>query len=206
VEHALCTVPRAEGGRPGREVSFGVSDDARRKTGGSDDPERRVFYWDQRPGVIADGRLLDVFWTFDRKTALYLNIHARESRDNGRTWSAIWDCGIPGQPAPPASLSLPDGRIVLAYMDRTGAPLLKLRTSRDGGHTWPRETEVILYEAKLTSQTWNKSTMQDAWAEMGQFSVGLPYTALTKGGDVLVVHYAGAHTDRTGIEWVRVRG
>ena len=27
----------------------------------SGDPENRVFYWDQRPGVLADGRVLDVF-------------------------------------------------------------------------------------------------------------------------------------------------
>ncbi|MBI4024491.1 MAG: exo-alpha-sialidase [Verrucomicrobia bacterium] len=169
----------------------------------SDDPELRFFYWDQRPGVLADGRILDVFWTFDRKPAVYLNIHARESRDNGRTWSGMWDCGIPGQPAPPISLS--DGRIVLAYMDRTAAPALKLRTSSDGGRAWPQDTELILYEAKLPTQTWDKQTMQDAWAEMGKFSVGLPATALTSQGDILIVYYAGTYADRTGIEWVQVR-
>ncbi len=170
----------------------------------SDDPDLRFFYWDQRPAVLADGRILDVFWTFDRKTAVYLNIHARESRDNGRTWSEMWDCGIPGQPAPP--VSLPDGRIALAYMDRTGAPMLKLRVSSDGGRTWPSETERVLYELKLPSQTWDKKTMQDAWAEMGKFSVGLPYTAALQDGSFVVVHYAGAHTDRTGIEWIRLGG
>jgi hypothetical protein len=169
----------------------------------SDDPELRLFYWDQRPGVLTDGSILDVFWTFDRKTAVYLNIHARESHDNGRTWSDTWDCGIPGQPAPP--VSLPDGRVALAYMDRTGTPMLKLRVSSDNGRTWPLETELVLYEAKLPSQTWDKKSMQDAWAEMGKFSVGLPYTAITRERDMLVVHYAGTHTDRTGIEWIRLR-
>ena len=169
----------------------------------TDDPELRIFYWDQRPAVLAGGRMLDVFWTFDRKPAVYLNIHARESRDNGRTWSALWDCGIPGQPAPP--LPLVDGRLALVYMDRTAAPLLKLRVSSDGGRSWPNETELILYEPDVASQSWDKKSMQDAWAEMGKFSVGLPSTARTKEDDIIVAYYAGAHTDRTGIEWVRVR-
>jgi hypothetical protein len=169
----------------------------------TDDPELRIFYWDQRPAALADGRMFDFFWTFDRKPAVYLNIHGRESRDNGRTWSPLWDCGIPGQPAPP--LSLPDGRLVLAYMDRTAAPVLKLRVSNDKGRTWPPQTELILYEPDVVSQSWDKTSMQDAWAEMGKFSVGLPSTARTKEDDILVAYYAGTHTDRTGIEWVRVR-
>jgi hypothetical protein len=60
------------------------------------DPENRVFYWDQRPGVLRDGVLLDLFWTYDNRSAAYLNIHARESRDCGSTWSAMWDTGVPG--------------------------------------------------------------------------------------------------------------
>jgi hypothetical protein len=169
----------------------------------TDDPELRTFYWDQRPCVLADGRILDLFWTFDRKPAVYLNIHGRESRDNGRTWSAIWDCGIPGQAAPP--VALPDGRIALAYMDRTGAPILKIRISSDHGRTWPAETELVLSETRLASQSWDKKSMQDAWAEMGKFSIGLPSTARTEQGEILVVYYAGTHTDRTGVEWVLVR-
>jgi hypothetical protein len=169
----------------------------------TDDPELRIFYWDQRPAVLAGARMLDVFWTFDRKPAVYLNIHARESRDNGRTWSALWDCGIPGQPAPPVLFV--DGRLALVYMDRTAAPLLKLRVSSDGGRSWPQETELILYEPDVSSQSWDKKSMQDAWAEMDKFSIGLPSTARTKEGDILVAYYAGTHTDKTGIEWVRVR-
>ena len=168
----------------------------------TDDPELRLFYWDQRPVVLSDRRILNLFWTFDRKSAVYLNAHARESRDNGRTWSQIWDCGFPGQPAPP--VSLPDGRIAVVYMDRTAAPVLKLRVSNDGGRTWPKETEVVLHEPQLNSQNSRKKTMQDAWAEMSKFSIGLPCTALTREGDLLVVYYAGTHTDRTGVEWITI--
>ena len=47
--------------------------------------------------------------------------------------------------------------------------------------------------------------MADAWSEMAMFSVGLPATAALPSGDVLVVYYAGPETDRTNVEWARVR-
>ena len=38
----------------------------------------RIFYWDQRPQVLPDGRILDLFWTYGNAAAAYLNIHARD--------------------------------------------------------------------------------------------------------------------------------
>ena len=166
------------------------------------DPENRVFYWDQRPAVLADGSLLDVFWTYDNAAGEYRNIHARESRDGGATWSDLWDTGVPGQPAQP--VSLPGGEVALVYVDRGGPPAIKARVSRDGGRTWPTGTEVTLYDSAAGSQTRRKRAMEDAWAEMGQFSVGLPATAPLPGGEVLVVYYAGPRADHTRIEWVHL--
>lgn len=166
----------------------------------SNDP--RIFYWDQRPSVLSDGTILNLFWTFDRQDAVYLNIHAKSSGDNGRTWSDMWDTGIPGQPAPP--VTLPDGRIGMVYVDRTTSPVIKMRASDDGGRTWPAETEVVIHEATLDSQTWKKKSMQDAWAEMGAFSLGLPTTVSLADGNVLVAYYSGPDTDTTSIHWVRV--
>ena len=125
------------------------------------------------------------------------------SDDEGRTWSELWDTGVPGQPAAP--VSLPDGRIAMVYVDRTAAPVIKVRASSDGGRTWPEETETPLTEAETVSQTWSKSKMQDAWAEMGAFSIGLPATAPLPNGDVLVVYYSGPETDFTSICWARLR-
>jgi hypothetical protein len=167
----------------------------------SHDPENRIFYWDQRPAVLSDGTILDLFWTYDNQEATYLNIHGRESRD-GRRWSALWDTGVPGQPAPP--VSLPDGRTVMVYVDRTGAPTIKARISADRGRTWPAPTELALVKPGVDSQTWEKRAMQDAWAEMAEYSVGLPTTAPLANGDVLVLYYAGACADRTDVEWVRL--
>lgn len=167
------------------------------------DPENRVFYWDQRPTVLADGAILDLFWTYDTKLTSYRNIHARRSGDHGRTWGELWDTGVRGQPAPP--VSAPGGGIVMVYVDRTGAPAIKARVSRDGGRTWPAATELTLYRAELPPQTVGKTSMQDAWAEMGRFSVGLPATAALPDGEVVALFYAGPETDHTDVRWARLR-
>jgi BNR repeat-like domain len=167
------------------------------------DPAGRVFYWDQRPGLLTDGALLDLFWTYDRERADYLNIHARSSRDSGASWSGIWDTGVSGQPAPP--VSLPGGRTAMVYVDRTQAPAIKLRVSSDGGKTWPPATETVLYQARLGPQSGTKGSLQEAWTEMERFSLGLPATARLPDGDILVVFYAGPEPDLTDICWLRVR-
>jgi len=127
----------------------------------SADPENRVFYWDQRPAVLADGTVLDLFWTYDTREAVYLNIHARTSADHGMTWSDVWYTGVPGQPAQP--VSLPDGRLAMVYVDRTGAPTIKCRVSEDGGKTWSGEMEGVVRAPDLGSQSGEKTGMQDAW-------------------------------------------
>ena len=169
----------------------------------SNDPDNRFFYWDQRPGLLADGRLLDLFWTYDSRKADYLNIHARMSEDHGRTWSPLWDTGVPGQPAAP--VQLPDGKVVMVYVDRTEAPTIKARVSRDDGRTWPAESELAIARPQEAPQNVAKGSMQDSWAEMAAFSIGLPATALTKNGGVVVVYYSGTETDTTDIRWARLK-
>jgi hypothetical protein len=165
------------------------------------DPQNRIFYWDQRPGVLAGGRILDLFWTFDTAASRYLPIHASGSSDGGATWSDAWDTGVPGQPAPPVALR--GGSVLMVYVDRTGSPTIKARCSGDGGRTWPDGKEITIHGGS-GSQTVDKRTMQDAWSEMGKFSLGLPATALLADGSVLVVWYAGPFTDFTDIRWARI--
>ena len=172
-------------------------------TTSSNDPDNKIYYWDQRPGVLADGSVLDLFWTYDNVAGVYLNIHSRFSRDNARTWSQLQDTNVPGQPAPP--VSLPNGDIAMVYVDRTVAPSIKVRVSDDGGLSWPDSSEITLYEAAIPSQIQEKNSMQDAWQELGKYSVGLPTTAALANDDILAFFYAGDHTDTTDIRWVRLR-
>jgi hypothetical protein len=169
----------------------------------SHDPTNRIFYWDQRPNMLSDGTIFDLFWTYDNATGIYLNNHARTLRDGEKTWSNIWDIGVSGQPAPAVQLS--DGRLAMVYVDRTSEPIIKMRTSSDNGKSWPAETEMVIYRQALDSQTVRKNSMQDAWSEMGKFSLGLPTTAKTANGDIVIVFYAGHSTDETDIKFCQIR-
>jgi len=169
----------------------------------TNDPARRFFWWDQRPAVLPDGTILNMFWTLDNEAGAYINIQACESKDHGRTWSEIWDTGLPGQPGNPVPLL--DGRLAMPYVDRSDEPKIMFRCSSDGGRTWPDDTELPIYTSGMETQTWDRQkTMQDTWAEMAEFSVGLPAAARLVDGDVLIVYYAGPETDMTAIEWARV--
>lgn len=169
------------------------------------DPGRRIFCWDQRHTVLPDRSILALFWTFDRKANVYLPIHSRRSIDGGHTWGPLLDTGVPGQPARP--IGLPDGRVAMIYVDRTAEPKIKARLSPDGGKTWPTDSELLVHErtAHARSQTWDKQSMQDAWAEMNAFSIGLPDAVALPNGDVLAVFYSGDRPDLTDVLWARIR-
>jgi hypothetical protein len=93
----------------------------------------------------------------------------------------------------------------MVYVDRGGEPTIRLRSSGDGGRTWAADSDTTVFRLGAASQTREKGSMQDAWAEMGCFSLGLPATAMLAGGDALVVFYAGPQSDNTDELWERVR-
>lgn len=163
--------------------------------------EPGMYYWDQRPNVMADGKtILDFFWTLDGKKQQYLNIHARESPDGGKTWSEIWDTGIYGQPGQPVDLG--DGRIAVIDIDRTVRPVITVRTSRDHGRTY--DETLIVYDSKFKKQDSRHISMDDAWDEMTRFSVGHPGLLSLGKDEILAYYYAGDHCDKTSIEFARI--
>jgi len=160
-----------------------------------------IYYWDQRVGVMRDGRLLNLFWTFDREKADYLTIHACDSADGGATWSPLWDTGLPGQPGTPADIG--GGRVAVIYIDRAGPPRIDIKISEDGGRTFLPEA-LTIYDSGLQRQEYKKSSMDDAWDEMGAFSVGHPNLIMLPSGILYAYYYAGPHTDRTDIRWAKI--
>lgn len=100
----------------------------------------------------------------------YLNIQRRISHDHGYTWSAPEDLGISDQAGPPAVL--PDGRIVLAWVDRFGSHSIRARVAATADAPFDPVSEVVIYthgnEAKRDANT------GDLLAEMGAWSFGLP--------------------------------
>ena len=157
----------------------------------TDDPD--VYYWDQRVSVLKDGRVADIFWTFDRRVGDYVNIHLCLSRDNGKTFGEPMDTGLIGQPG---NVFGGKGDSVMAvYINREKTPEIRLAQMKASGE-WEDVFTVYGTENKSKKQS---GSMNDVWAEMGAFSVGHPFVLPVDEDNILVYYYSGPSTDRTDI-------
>lgn len=164
------------------------------------DPTGRIFNWDLRCCVAPDGRIATFAWTYDTATTSYLNIHRRLSEDQGHTWSLPADLGITDQSGPPAVL--PDGRIVLAWVDRFGSHAIKARLAAAVDAPFDPASEVVIYTHGTAAK--RDDNTGDLLAEMGAWSFGLPAATALPDGDVLVVYYAGDN-GAMDLHWARLR-
>jgi hypothetical protein len=164
------------------------------------DPTARIFHWDQRAAVLPDGRIVTFTWTFDRQTNLYLNIQRRFSTDGGRTWSEPVDLGVTDQASIPAVL--PDGRIVLAWVDRYHTQSIRARLAASPDAMFPPETEVVLYSLEQ-QRSRDEGGVGGLLAEMRAWTYGLPFATALPNGEVMVVYYAG-NEKATDIHWCRL--
>jgi hypothetical protein len=153
------------------------------------DPAARIFNWDQRAGIGPGGEIVTFTWTYDRQAQKYLNVLRRISRDEGRSWTAAEDLGFADQPSKPAIL--PDGRVVLAWVDRFGTRSIRARLAENINAPFTEETEAVLYELEAPVKQSGEQTTGELLAEMGVWNFGLPYAEGLPDGDVLVLYYAG---------------
>jgi hypothetical protein len=157
--------------------------------------------------VAPDGRLVTFTWTDDFDAVAYRNIHRRISADGGETWSAAEDLGVTDQPGHPAIL--PDGRFVMAWVDRFGTGSIRARSAAAIDAPFDAATEVVVHEperrAASAGHADGADTTGDALVEMGTWSYGLPYSEVLPDGDVGVVYYAAGATGGTDIRWARLR-
>lgn len=163
------------------------------------DPTGRIFNWDLRSCVAPDGRIATFAWTYDTQTTRYLNIHRRISTDQGYTWSAPVDLGITDQAGPPAVL--PDGRIVLPWVDRFGTQTIRARVAAAVDAPFDSASEVVLYTHSHTAK--RDDTTGELLAEMGAWAYGLPSATALPDGDVLIVYYAG-DDGALDLHWARL--
>ena len=187
-----------------QKVTYLYSDDGAKTFGRphvvSEDPSGRIFNWDQRTGVAPDGSLVSFTWTYDSKDAKYLNIHRRISRDEGATWSAPGDLGFSDQPSCPAIF--PDGRVVLAWVDRFGTQSIRVRETTAIDGEFSEASEVVLWDQSAQNRRGIEGT-GGLLSDMGIWNYGLPFALALPNGEAMVVFYAsdGAAMD---IHWVRL--
>lgn len=152
------------------------------------DPSGRTFNWDQRAAVAPDGQIISFTWTYDSETASYLNIYRRTNSDGGWNWSPPVDLGFTDQPSRPAVL--PDGRVVLAWVDRFHTASIRARCAAGIDEPFDPASEVILYEHAIVGE--KADDTGEMLSNMSAWSFGLPFAEPLSNGDVLVVYYAGS--------------
>jgi hypothetical protein len=185
-----------------RVVFFHSYDEGQSWTGPTNvgyDPTGRIFNWDQRCAVTPDGRVGAFAWTYDTQTTRYVNIHRRISHDYGHSWSLPEDLGFADQAAHPAVL--PDGRVVLAWVDRFETHSIRARVAPDMTAPFDPASEIVIYtHGDAAAQRDDTGALL---AEMGLWSFGLPFAEALPGGTVLVMYYAG-DAARMDVRWARV--
>jgi hypothetical protein len=185
-----------------RVVFFHSHDDGQSWQGPTNvgfDPTGRIFNWDQRCAVTPDGRVGAFAWTYDTQTSRYLNIHRRISYDNGQSWSSPEDLGFADQAAHPAVL--PNGRVVLAWVDRFDTHSIRARVAQDMAAPFDPDSEIAVYtHGDAVAQGDDTGALL---AEMGLWSFGLPYAEALPDGGVLVLYYAG-NSEQMDIRWAKL--
>lgn len=173
----------------------------------AEDPTGRTFNWDLRVGRAPDGQLASFAWSYDSESQRYLNIHRRLSSDGGQSWTAAGDLGITDQAARPAIL--PDGRVVLAWVDRFNSQSIRARLAANLGAPFNPETEVVVYQHRAATaptsleEDASQSGTGELLADMGLWTFGLPYGEALPNGDMLVVYYAGTE-QAMDVCWARL--
>jgi hypothetical protein len=168
------------------------------------DPTGRVANWDQRGAVAADGRLVSFAWIYDFEAVAYRNIRRRISADEGRSFGEPTDLGFADQPGHPAIL--PDGRVVLAWVDRFGSRSVRARLAASVDGPFDPASEIVLFDAAAAAVTAGASseTTGDALVDMQTWSYGLCHADTLPNGDVGVVHYAPGDAGGIEVRWVRL--
>lgn len=181
------------------------------------DPEHRVYYWDQRLCPVGrDHHFLALFWTHDLVEKHDRNVHllrgslpppgTHPTHAGPRVAAAELprETSLSGQIAAP--LVLPDGRVLAFVVDRGRPGTLRLWLSRDGGETWPEAESLVVHvhdERAALTQGSRDIDFKEYWEDMGKWSFGHPALRLLEDGRVLLAYYAGS-PDCMSIQWARV--
>ena len=173
------------------------------------DPTGRVAHYDQRMTVLTDDRLVTLAWAHDVVADRTLPARAAWSADRGATWSATSETALLGGPINP--ITLRDGRVLAAYSRRTPPAGIRVALSEDGGRTWPRDDEVVLYDGARKAVTGQPAPADDGvddaalWSTMWGWTFGSPCPVELPDATVLVAFFAVDEGAQSAIRWARLR-
>jgi len=168
------------------------------------DPANRLYFWDQRLATHpTDGRLVAMFWTYDREAGADVPVHIAWGTPDGRTWTVPRPTTLDGQHCQPVAIG--GDRLVAVYSHRRNPPGIRAIQSNDFGATWDETGEVEVYgsEAGDEPAAAGAASERDYWNAMGAWQFGHPRGVALPDGQVFVVFYAGSGATRSA-RWARV--
>ena len=130
------------------------------------------------------------------------------SSDGGRTWTPPDDLGFADQALRPAIL--PDGQIVLPYVDRFNSQSIRARWAPDIESPFDPASDVMIYENRSASKIGPETgDTAAALSDMSIWNYGLPAAEVLpcsncSGPDVIVGYYAGT-SQTMDARWARLR-
>ncbi|MCM8763762.1 MAG: glycoside hydrolase [Candidatus Omnitrophica bacterium] len=153
-------------------------------------PEDTLYFWDQRNTFDPySGKIISMFWTYDRKNEKDTDIHIAQGDPESLIWTVPVSTGIKGQIAAPISLG--DGRILCFYVHRHYPGSMRLIVSEDKGKTWKHDEELIIYQNSTEKSTQQKISYAQYWEDMNRWNFGHPSGMLLDKNYVLLSYYAG---------------
>jgi hypothetical protein len=162
-----------------------------------EDPTARVSFGDPRVTRLPDGRLYLLSWAFETATEKTLPVHAAESADQGRTWSAPRSTGVESQIMSPLAVG---GSVLIAVSTvRVGIAGIRLWRSEDLGESWGSHDPVLLWspsEERVAGRSLppaasagERAGSDPIWNALPSFTFGTP-DLLFAGEEILHTYYA----------------
>ena len=168
----------------------------------AEDPQSRIFYWDQRIAVHpVTGNLVAMFWTHDREAGSDIENHIAWGSAVGKNWSLPVATGWRGQHCQPIAIG--ESGLVAVYVQRHDPPSVRAVISHDFGQTWGES--ISFYESAAGTEPGAVGTVEfeDFWQDMMAWRFGHPRGVLLPDGDLFVAFYAGDGVT-TNMQWVRI--
>ena len=164
----------------------------------------RLYYWDQRQALWPDGQqLVGFFWTYDREREEDVDIHISWANMGSLSWRTPLGTGIRGQIATPVPLQ--DNRLLVFYVLRELPGSARLMTSPDGGRTWDRGSELVVYRQRGHRHNAQPEGYSGAWEQMSKWTFGHPAAVTLDEKVLLCAYYAGRDEGCLSARWARIQ-